>query len=225
MLKNLTIDEYSYIIKNNDLPYCSKNRIKAKMLNGIKTEAILVFARTALERYFIHIQEKKYTQTLASDEDTKYVYEVLMTLKNNLQKHVVNVDYLIDVVQGAKINSDLKKLAKYEEPLINYYDVMARQVSNHFIKKPAYIPEFLVICVLSHWIIEEENSIDLYPFLAEIDFTLLISKFELNRKEFEKDNKCIISDIFSVSSSIVEKLIRYKYKINKERISKTRKKK
>jgi len=195
------------------------------MLSGVKTEALLVFARTALERYFLHVEELKYTPLVGTKEDTQYVYDTLEKLKDNLQDSVVNADYLISLVQGAKVNSALKKLAKHEEPLMNYYDVMAHKVSNHFLQKPAYIPEFLVICVLSQWIIEEEKSIELYPFLKDIDFELLISKFEVNRKDFLKDDECIISDILSVSSDIIEKLKKAKYKVNKERVSKTRKKK
>ena len=221
MLRNLAIDDTTKKVSYN----CCKNRIIPTMLSGVKTEALLVFARTALERYFLHVEELKYTPLVGTKEDTQYVYDTLEKLKDNLQDSVVNADYLISLVQGAKVNSALKKLAKHEEPLMNYYDVMAHKVSNHFLKKPAYIPEFLVICVLSQWIIEEEKSIELYPFLKDIDFELLISKFEVNRKDFIKDDECIISDILSVSSDIIEKLKKAKYKVNKERVSKTRKKK
>lgn len=225
MLRNLAMDEATKEINDVEITNCCKNRVKPTMLSGVKTEALLVFARTALERYFTHIKELKYIPEVGTKEDTKYVYDTLEKLKNNLQESVVNTDYLISLVQGAKVDARLKKLAKYEEPLINYYDSMARKVSNHFSSKPAYIPEFLVICVLSYWITEEEKSIELYPFLKDIDFELLISKFELNRESFLKDDECIISDILSVSSDIIEKLKNTKYKVNKQRVSKTRKKK
>jgi len=225
MLRNLAIDECSKKIQATEISNYCKNRIKPTMLSGVKTEALLVFARTALERYFKYIKELKYTPKVGNEEDTLYVYNTLKELKNNLQDCVVNADYLIHIVQGAKVDSNLKKLVKFEEPLMNYYDAMAHKVSSHYSKKPAYIPEFLVICVLSNWIIEEERSISSYPFLKEIDFEQLIEKFELNRDSFKKDDECIISDIFNVSSVIVEKLKNTKYKVNKVRISKTRKKK
>jgi len=225
VLRNLAIDNNTKHIEQAELSKFCKNRIKPTMLSGVKTEAILVFARTALERYFLHVEELKYTPQVGNDDDTAYVYETLKELKDYLQDSVVNADYLISLVQSAKVNQAMKKLAKHEEPLINYYDVMARKVSEHFLKKPAYIPEFLVICVLSNWIVEEEKSIELYPFLKKIDFEQLISKFELNRETFKKDDECIISDILNISSVIVEKLKNTKYKVNKERVSKTRKKK
>jgi len=216
-LKQLRIQD----IANNN---CTK-RIKPTLLRDVKTEALLVFARTALERFFKHIQEKNLEPKVKTDTDTLYVYNTLKELKDNLQVCVVNADYLINLVQGANRYPQLKTLAKHEEPLMHYYDAMAYKVGSHFENKPAYIPEFLVVCVLSHWIVEEEKSVDLYPFLKEIDFALLIDMFESNREAYQKDGQCIISDIHEVSLLIVDKLKNKKYKVNTSRVSKTRKKK
>lgn len=209
-----------YLVSDN-----CKNRIKPRLLRDVKTEALLVFARTALERYFERIDENEFQPTVGTDDDTIYVYDTLRKLTDNLQECVVNVDYLIDVVQGSEKHPELKRVAKYEEPLIRYYDVMAKKVATFYSGKPAYLPEFLVICVLSHWILEEEKSITLYPFLEEIDFLTLISKFESNRQHFEQNNECTISEIHEISLIIMEKLKNKKYKVNTERVSKTRKKK
>ena len=162
---------------------------------------------------------------VGTESDTAYVYSELRKLRDSLQESVVNADYLINIVQSAKQFPELKEVAKHEEPLMNYYDVMAQKVASHFMDKPAYIPEFLVLCVLNHWIVEEEKPTDLYPFLKNIDFETLIDKFETNRKDFQKDGECILSDIFEVSSSIIEKLKNKKYKVNSQRVSKIRKKK
>ena len=202
-----------------------KNRVKAVLLQDIKTEALLVFARTALERYFVQIDEAKYEATVGTDSDTKYVYDTLRKLLVNLQESVVNVDYFMILVQESKKSPQLRELAKFEDPLISYYDLMAETVAKFYENKPAYLPEFLIICLLSHWILEEERSINLYPFLKDIDFLELISKFEYNRKDFKKNEECTINQVFEISSSIIEKLINYKYKVNKTRVSKTRKKK
>lgn len=225
MLRNLAIrkdidEAVSNIVDNN-----CKNRIKPMMLSGVKTEALLVFARTALERYFIHIEEHKLDPVVGSKKDTDFVYMELSKLNHYLQDFVVNADYLLNVVQAAKQYSELKQLAKHEEPLINYYDSMAHKVAVYFENKPAFIPEFLVVCVLNQWIIEEKKSIALYPFLQDIDFELIIDKFERNRQDFQKNGECIITDIFNISSLIINKLKTKKYKANKDRVSKTRKRK
>ena len=86
------------------------------------------------------------------------------------------------------------------------------------------MPEFLVLCTLSHWVIEEEKSVTLYPFLKDFDFLFLIEKYELAALDKNEDKKNIV-DIHRVSTDLIETLKKTKYKFNKDRVSKTRKKK
>ena len=202
-----------------------KKRIKPQLLRDVKTEALLVFARTALERYFERLDEADYKPTVGTDEDSVYIYDTLNSLKDELQSCVVNVDYLINLSKGIQKHPELKQLPQQESPLIAYYDVMARKVATFYEDKPAYIPEFLVICVLSDWIEEEEKSVELYPFLKDVNFLELISKFESNRAYFQKDGDCKLSEIHALSLRITTKLKEKKFKLNTGRVSKTRKKK
>ncbi len=202
-----------------------KKRIKPMMLRDIKTEALLVFARTTLERFFTYIEQNSLQPEVKTSSDTLYVYNTLKSLKNILQEHVVNADYLINLVQGAKQYPELKMLAKQEESLMYYYDAMAYKAGVYFANKPSYIPEFLVVCILSHWVLEEEKSTLLYPFLNDYDFTLLIDMFESNREAYQDKNECIISEIHEVSLLLIKKLQERKYKVNRKRVSKTRSKK
>ena len=210
---------------NNFISNNCRNRVRPTMLRDVKTEALLVFCRTALERYFAKIDEAEYKATVGTDADTTYVYETLRDLLANLQDSVVNVDYFLDLVGLSKQHSMFRQLAKSEEPLINYYDVMAKVIRDHYEDKPAYLPEFLVVCVLDNWIAGEECSIELYPFLKNIDFLELMSKFEENRKYFEKEDECMVKELHQLSDKVTLNLKSYKYKANKTRISKTRKKK
>lgn len=202
-----------------------KNRVKPTILRDVKTEALLVFARTALERYFYQVEESACELSVGTKVDTEYVYDTLRELRDKLQESVVNVDYLLTLAKYGDKYPHLKKLAKFEEPLKDYYNAMAQKVVSHFSDKPSFIPEFLVICILSHWILEEEKSIHHYPFLKEIDFALLIDKFETNRGFFEQNNDGIIEDMHNIAVGIVEKLKDKKYKANPKRVSKVRSKK
>lgn len=200
-----------------------KNRIKPKLIRDVKTEALLVFARTALERFFAK-NENLELMKIGNLEDTKKIYKTLWDLKEELEDSVVNVDYLLNLVQNAKRYAPLRKLAKYEEPLITYYDAMAKKIEFHIPKERVFMPEFLVICTLSHWVIEEEKSVTLYPFLKDFDFLSLMEKYEI--AALEKDgNNMNITDIYKVSTDLIETLKKTKYKFNKDRVSKTRKKK
>ena len=210
---------------NNYLSDNCTNRIKPTLLRDVKTEALLVFARTALERYFAELGDVNMQNIMGSNEEFTYVYTTLGKLLTHLQEHVVNVDYLIDLAQLENKHPAFKALSKQEEPLVGYYNIMAQKVRSHYEGKPAYLPELLVVCVLAEWLLGEEKSTHIYPFLDDIDFLELIGKFEDHRKHFYKDDECKISEIHELSFKITEKLENYKYKVNKSRVSKTRKKK
>lgn len=213
MSANLTSDYLS----NN----CT-DRIKPSLLRDVKTEALLVFARTVLERYFAELGEANMQNIMGPDKEFNYVYTTLKKLLTHLQECVVNVDYLINLAQIENRHPALKALSKQEEPLVGYYNIMAQKVRTHYAEKAAYLPELLVICVLAEWILGEEKSTHIYPFLNDIDFLELIGKFEDHRKHFYRDDECKISEIHGLSIKITEKLKNYKYKANKNRVSKTR---
>lgn len=198
------------------------NRIKPSMLRDVKTEALLVVVRTSLERYFAELEKNDSKSSIETDEDAIYVYDTLQALLLQLQKHVVNVDYLISLVKYSNQNPQFRALLKVEEPLMEYYDIMAQQVKSHYEGEHVYLPIFLVICVLSGWVLGEEKSTHLYPFLEGIDFLELMGKFEEKREQFREDETCKITEVHELAFKMVEKLKNHKYKVNKKRVSKTR---
>lgn len=199
-------------------------RIKPTLLRDVKTEALLVFARTALERYFDQIEQNGYKPSLGTPEETAYVYDTLKALTRALQECVINLDYLIVLAKNASRHSKFEQLGRAEAPLIAYYNAMAHKVASHFYNKFTSLPEFLIICTLSHWILEEEKSVHLYPFLEQFDFMSLMDKFEMNREHFLVENECVISDIHAIAIGIIEKLKEKKFKPTPNRVSKTRQK-
>ncbi len=205
---------------------CTKKRIKPRLLRDVKTEALLVFSRTALERFFQRVDNDEWQPVVGTDDDTIYIYDTLRNLKDKLQECVVNVDYLMNLVQSAKKYPELKSLAKFEEPLITYYDAMAKKVECNVPSEQIWwIPELVVVCTLSHWILENEKSIALYPFLNDIDYNKLIEKFEIYGNGLEGDKKDIVINMHKISTEVIEKLEKTKYKVNKNRVSKNRKNK
>jgi len=214
----------SAIPKNDFISDNCTNRIKPSLLRDVKTEALLVFARTALERYFAQLDKVNAKTVAETDEEAIYVYDTLKKLLTKLQECVVNVDYLIDLAHGARKYPYLKVLRKQEEPLMEYYDIMAQKVRNHYNGEFVDLPVFLVISVMAEWILGEERSTHMYPFLHEIDFLELIGKFEDNRNNFLDGSTCKISEVHELSFKVIEKLKNHKYKANKTRVSKTRKK-
>lgn len=198
-------------------------RIKPKLIRDVKTEALLVFARTALERFFKKLEDEQVELFLNNKEDTQFVYDNLKELLFCLQKHIVNVDYLLNLMKLAKENPtsmELKKLAKYEEPLIVYYDAMAKKMEYHFPSKTTVLPEFIIVCCLSIWLLEEEKSIVLFPFLEKFALLELIDRFEKYANSASSEKKKSIIHIHRVSLDIIETLKKTKYRFNRQRNSK-----
>lgn len=205
--------------------YCEQ-RIKPKLIRDVKTEALLVFARTALEGFFHKLDQENVEISLNTQEDSAYVYSQLRALLKDLQKNIVNARYLIELIQNAKKfpNSlELSQIVKYEEPLIYYYDAMAKRMEYHFPSKTVAIPELVVICVLCNWFVENEKSTNLFPFLDKYDLCKLIEKFEIFGLNSSKEKKKLISQMQLVAIDVVEVLKRKTYKFNTNRVSKQRK--
>jgi len=204
-----------------------KNRIKPKLLREQKTEALLVFIRTTLEQYFKDLDTKKIHFQMGTIEDNKILDDTLKILLDNLQETVVNSSYLRSISATASKSQVMMMIAKKEEPLMVYYDAIVKQIEISLLQGQNWIPEQLVICLLSQWILEEEKSIVLYPFL-DMEYISLLSRYDLVVQQANKDedwNKTLaIKTMHNVANELIESLKNITYKVNTKRVSKSRKK-
>ncbi|MCK5111476.1 MAG: hypothetical protein KAQ94_08135 [Arcobacteraceae bacterium] len=206
-----------------NITYYCPNRIKPNLLREQKTEALLVFIRTILEESFNENDILK----ICSNEDAKIIHNTLSKLLKELQKYVVNASYL----QYVRMNTDKNKafhiLATKESPLIVYYNALSKGIVASISAESTWIPELVIIALLSEWILEEEKSIYLYPFLKDIDYTSLITifdkaridvrKIDIQRYNFEKD---VMMNMYKVSSNLIDKLKKVKFKASSYKKSK-----
>jgi len=206
---------------------CS-HRIKPLMLRDIKTEALLVFIRTTLIKFFEDLANENINYVLGNEEENLLIESVLLELHSNLEKHVVSSNYIRTLTNYAQDNLALRKILKKEEPLIVYYDALVKQLEISLSQGSNWIPEQLVLCLLSEWIIEEENSIVLYPFLTKIDYLSVLNLYEQlslrSKKENDVKHAVIINEMYRLGTKLILKLKDTKYKINTTRKSKSRKK-
>ena len=203
-------------------PNCP-NRIKPKLLREVKTEALLVFIRTTLEQSFHQIDTQGYQFLIGSDEESDYVYDILRKLLKQLQECVINSTYLRSVIFNSDKNQFFKILAKKEEPLMQYYDSIIKGIEINLSNGTSWIPELVVISMLSEWIMEEEKSVYLYPFLANIDYSDLINKYDKSKVTLDEDKKEVIMNMYRISSDIISRLKKSTYKVNQQRKSKRKK--
>ena len=194
-----------------------KNRIKPLLLRDIKTEALLVFIRTTLEDYFRQIEDSDSHFELGSKEDSEFVFNELKKLLEKLQDTVINSSYLRSLIENSHKNATLKILAKKEEPLMVYYDSLVKTIERLLTNGNLWIPELIVIALLSEWIIEEEKSTYFYPFLKELDYMDLINRYDNAKIGLNKDQKEIMLNMYKISSTLIEKLKNTKYKVSKNK--------
>lgn len=203
---------------------CS-NRVKPLLLRDVKTEALLVFIRTTLEQYFYEIEKNGYQYKLGNEEDNQLVYVTLKTLLLKLEDTVINSAYLRNLIENSNKNSTLKLLAKKEEPLMVYYDNLVKGIESNLTNGSSWIPELIVLSLLSEWILEEEKSVILYPFLKEIDYLDLISRYDNSKINLDIEKKEIVMNMYKISSTLISKLKNVKYKVNSSRKNKRKKSK
>ena len=194
-----------------------KNRIKPLLLRDVKTEALLVFIRTTLEDYFKQIENSSYYFELGSKEDNQFVFNELKKLLEKLQDTVINSSYLRSLIENAPKHQSLKALAKKEETLMVYYDSLIKTIERLLTNGSSWIPELIVISLLSEWIIEEEKSTYFYPFLKDLDYIDLINRYDNAKIGLDKDKKEIMLNMYKISSTLIEKLKNTKYKVSKNK--------
>ena len=194
-----------------------KNRVKPKLLRDVKTEALLVFIRTTLEQSFYQIDNNDYDFILNNDEDKKYTYTTLRRLLVLLQDTVINSTYLRSLIENSHKNLTLKMLAKKEEPLMVYYDTLVSTIELCLPNGSSWIPELLVIMLLSEWIIEEEKTAYFYPYLKDINYLDLITKYENSKKSLNDEKKEVLMNMYKISSKLIDKLKKAEYRINTNR--------
>ena len=194
-----------------------KNRIKPKLLRDIKTEALLVFIRTTLEQSFYQIDNIGYSFELGNDKDKELVYSSLKKLLEQLQDTVINSTYLRSLIENSHKNATLKLLAKKEEPLMIYYDTLIKTIEVCLPNGSSWIPELVVISLLSEWIIEEEKTAYFYPYLKDMNYLDLINRYDNSKKDLDNEKKDIMMDMYKLSSKLIEKLKKVEYKINTTR--------
>ena len=194
-----------------------KNRVKPVLLRDIKTEALLVFCRTTLEDYFNQIDKLGYFFQLGNKEDNEFTTSELKKLLNNIQDTVINFSYLRSLIQNSSKNYSSIAIIKREEPLIFYYDSLVKEIERLLKNGSFWIPELIVICLLSEWIIEEEKSTYFYSYLKDFNYFELLNCYDNAKKNLDSDKKDIIFNMYKISSKLIEKLKKVEYKINTTR--------
>lgn len=192
--------------------------ISKNPLEDIKTKALLVFIRATLEQNFSEVENMiGYSFILGNEEDNKFIHDVLKELFVKLKHTVVSSIYLKNLLENSNKNPTATILAKKEAPIMFYYSILVRTIELSLKDGTPWIPELIVVALLSEWLLEEENSTHLYPYLNDFDYVDILSRYDNCRKILEDDKKAIIMNMYKVSSKLISQLKKSEYKIKQNK--------
>lgn len=192
--------------------------ISKNPLEDIKTKALLVFIRATLEQNFSEVENMiGYSFILGNEEDNKFIHDVLKELFVKLKHTVVSSIYLKNLLENSNKNPTATILAKKEAPIMFYYSILVRTIELSLRDGTPWIPELIVVALLSEWLLEEENSSHLYPYLNDFDYVDILSRYDNCRKILEDDKKAIIMNMYKVSSKLISQLKKSEYKIKQNK--------
>ena len=200
-------------------------QIKLKLLRDFKTDALLIYIKTVIEELLENIKKGSYKIDLGNDEFNLEIEENIKILNSHLSKTIINAYELKAFMSYSQIKTKNSKLLPNDEALVFYYNSIVKQIETSLQEGDIWIPEQIILSLLSERILEENKSLTLYPFLNDIDYLKLLSHYE-NARNNEKKNSLRenVIEMYKISSSMIKRLKNSKYRVDTSRKSKKRNK-
>ena len=200
-------------------------QICIKLLRDIKTDALLIYIKTVIEELLQNVKDEKYKIELGYEAFNKEIEQNIIKLNEKLNSTIINAYQLKSFMAYQQTKQANHKLLPNDEALVFYYNTLVKQIETQLVEGELWIPEQIILALLSEWVLEEEKSIIFYSFLKEFDYVKLLGLYELARNNEKNPNlKSNIKKMYQISSLMIKKLKNSKYKINSTRKSKLRKK-
>ena len=200
-------------------------QICIKLLRDIKTDALLIYIKTVIEELLENIKNETYKVDLGYENFNKEIEENIIELNIKLDKTIINAYELKSFMAYQQMKQTNHKLLPNDEALVFYYNTIVKQIETQLKEGELWIPEQIVLALLSEWVLEEEKSTIFYTFLNDFDYLRLLSYYETARNNEKNINlRENIIRMYQISSSMIKRLKKLKNKINSSRKSKKKKK-
>ncbi|MBY0541668.1 MAG: hypothetical protein WCR78_03780 [Arcobacteraceae bacterium] len=200
-------------------------QICIKLLRDIKTDALLIYIKTVIEELLENIKNETYKIDLGYENFNKEIEKNIIELNTKLDKTIINAYELKSFMAYQQTKQVNNKLLPNDEALVFYYNTIVKQIETQLKEGELWIPEQIILALLSEWVVEEEKSTIFYTFLNDFDYLRLLSYYETARNNEKNINlRENIIKMYQISSSMIKRLKNSKYKINSSRKSKMRKK-
>lgn len=183
-------------------------------LNKTKTIALLIYIRSTLEQLFSLLEKKEYALSLLSKEDAEIVTDILKELLSNLKNsEIMNDKIFRNTVSNAPVFNP------YYDELVQYYNSIVSKIEENIHNGDLWIPEQFILSLLSEWLLEEKHT-QYFPYLNDINYIELLSKFEKVNLEENKEYRSKVSEMYLISTKVIKILKAKKYKSSVKRSKK-----
>lgn len=212
-------------------------------LKDFKAEILLTFVLQLFNEYEKlkedngDTNKKILTVVKASQDDDISIDKVISELSTYLKKTVIPKEKLFKIFREAKQNQQNFLLAKQYEPYGVYYEKLGKLLKNLVPSGSMFLPEYLGLLLISFYKLEAKQSFTRFPFVDELEleniFDIYIGvnikvKKELVEKHPETkiwEHRTIFDGMEKIASKIIKEYDKFQYKLNVNRVSKTRKSK
>ncbi len=215
-------------------------KCKSVNLKRLKEDTLLMIVHYLIKDYN-SLKSKNANQTDQSiinikQEDLDFIEQNISSLHRFLEKNVITVDTLNKIFANRSQSVFMKQLASNLEPMKDYYKYLTTLFSTKLSNGSQWVPELFAFSLLYTYKKEHGKSLYAYPFLEDFPIEKIIEIYNQNNIELKKsiakqENisfwkvKTVMDEMYNNSEFITEKYLKYNFKINPKRVSKTRAKK
>jgi hypothetical protein len=211
-------------------------------LKDCKAEILLTFVLQLFHEYELlknkqHNQNKNIITVLkASSTDDLTIDTVITELSTYLKENVIQKEKLFRIFREANLNQQNFLLAKQYEPYGVYFEKLGKLLKNNVPIGTMFMPEYLGLLLIHLYKLEALQSFCKFPFVDTLELEEIMNIYgEVNikvKKELvEKfpetkiwEHRTIFDTMEKIATKIIKEYNQFQYKLNVNRVSKTRKK-
>lgn len=205
------------------------NQCSSINLQKLKQDTLLIIVHHLLKDY-------KNIQMNINQNDVEYIQSSFKKLKEYLDNNIVTGETLSYLFQNQNQSELMKKICINLEPMRAYYKFLTKIFASKIKKGSHFIPEILALSLIQTYKKEFGKSFISYSFIETFPTEKIFDIYNKNNLEIKKELskkdenlsfwqiKTNLDEMYDLSEIMVKKYIEFNFKINENRVSKSRKK-
>lgn len=205
------------------------NQCSTVNLQKLKIDTLLIIVHHLLRDY-------KNIKLDMQTSDVEYIQTNLKKLKEYLDNSIVTGETLSYIFQNQNQSALMKKICINLEPMRAYYKFLTKIFSSKIQKGSHFIPEILALSLIYNYKKEFGKSLVSYSLVDSFPTEKILDLYNKNnirlKKELSQEQnistwevRTNLDEMYDISEIMIKKYLEYNFKINENRISKSRKKK